>query len=37
MMRVLMQKLGTLLKITETKPISKTKMWRVTEIVERAR
>ena len=30
-------KVGDTVKITETKPISKTKMWRVTEIVERAR
>ena len=30
-------KIGDKVKITETKPISKTKMWRVTEIVERAR
>ena len=30
-------KVGDTVKISETKPISKTKMWRVTEIVERAR
>ena len=30
-------KVGDTVKITETKPISKTKMWSVTEIVERAR
>ncbi len=30
-------KVGDTVKITETKPISKTKMWRVTEIIERAR
>ena len=28
---------GDTVKITETKPISKTKMWRVIEIIERAR
>ena len=30
-------KVGDKVSIEETKPISKTKMWRVTEIVERAR
>jgi small subunit ribosomal protein S17 len=28
---------GDLVRITETRPISKTKRWRLTEIVERAR
>ena len=30
-------KVGDTVKITETKPVSKTKMWRVVEIIERAR
>ncbi len=30
-------KMGDTVKIMETKPISKTKRWRVTEVIERAR
>lgn len=30
-------KIGDTVKIMETKPISKTKRWRVTEVIERAR
>ena len=30
-------KVGDTVKIMETKPISKTKRWRVTEVIERAR
>jgi len=29
--------MGDTVKIMETKPISKTKRWRVTEVIERAR